>query len=251
MKKRKKKLNENGDSIKDNNVFTVVKNKLNKLLKDNNSLDLSKNDIMNKINDTVYRVNYIVYHTTNFLKLAILKKYSKDEDFKIDTQLVLAIMTNIVSKKINYGRATDNNEILSELIELYNTEYLPIINNDAIVTNEYLSFILAYEAANYMTNLKNNIAMHFTKHLYKVVKVIFNYRSTMKKLSEKEHKKEFSKKVSTFYKDLLKINETQFKSNVKYHCMIKQLKSAFIPIKEKYAEDSINYDIIILFIDKR
>ena len=246
MKKRKKKLDEEGNSIKDNNVFTVVKNKFYKLIKDDNSLGLTKDEIINKINDTVYRVNYIVYHTTNFLKLATLKKFNNDEDFIINTKLVLAVMTNIVSRKSNTRgnhALSDENEILTELKELYNTEYLHLINNDDIVTNEYLSFILPYEAINYMTNLKNNIAMHFTEHLYKVVKVIFNYRKTMNQYRSKEDKKAFSKIVSTFYKDILKIDSKNYKSDVKYHNIITQLKNAFIPTKNKYAEDSINYDI--------
>ena len=199
---------------------------------------------MDKINSVVYRVNYIVFHTTNFLKLATLKKFNKNEDFIIDTKLVLAVMSNIVSKKTNNGRITSvNDESLTELKELYNTEYLQLINNETIVTNEYLSYILAYEASNYMTNLKNNIALHFTEHLYKAVKVIFNYRTTIKKFTTKEDKNKFSKKVSTFYKDLLKINEIDFNSDLKYHNTIKQLKKAFLPIKEKYTENSINYDI--------
>ena len=233
--------------ILENNVFSVTKNKLEKII---NSTEIEKEITINIINDAIYRTNYIVYHTYNFIKVASIILINNNEEIHINKQLIMSIMTHIVSKRITTQGIKPNLEnqtIISKLKAIYDEHYLPLINQDEIVNNDYLTYILSYEANDMLTCIKNNIEMHYTHHLYKLAKIVFNYNEKLSLLDPKSNnykvnKKQLYEQFKKFYTDIVDV-KNNFSSDAIYHDAIKTIKKRYIPKKKTYSKDSISYDI--------
>jgi len=102
----------------------------------------------------------------------------------------------------------ENQAVISKFKNIYDEHYKPLINQDEIVNNDYLTYVLSYEANNILTSIKNNIEMHYTHHLYKLAKIVFNYKEKLSLLDPKsdnykENKKELYGIFKKFYLDIL------------------------------------------------
>ena len=159
-------------------------------------------------------------------------------------------MTHIISKRItNQGIKPnlENQAVISKFKNIYDEHYKPIINQDEIVNNDYLTYILNYEANNILTSIKNNIEMHYTHHLYKLAKIAFNYKEKLSLLDPKsdnykENKKELYKIFKKFYLDIVDVKKN-FSSDAIFHETIKNIRKRYIPKKKKFSNDSISYDV--------
>ena len=60
---------------------------------------------------------------------------------------------------------------LKELTKFYKEHYQPLMVKDDIIYYDKLSYILAYEAIDMITNINNNIQEHFIDHLNKYVNI--------------------------------------------------------------------------------
>lgn len=253
--KRKKKIKDdnidNIDNISDDeyNVFKVVKSRLDKIIKSDEQIDISKFnykklDIIDIINDTVYKINNIVYHTHNFLKLYILHLYHNREQFPtLNRNFIMSIMMNIVSKKKDLrGSKTseETNNIINNLKKFYNEHYKDLINEKDLVYCDYLSFSLTYEADNILTCIKNNITEHYLGHIKKYIRILFNYR---RKLEDKEEDKKIRHTIYNFYLDVINIKNNTYLSDEIYHDIINKIKRKFIPINKKFTKESLHYDL--------
>jgi hypothetical protein len=234
----------------DNNVFKIIKTRLDKIIKSDtqintNEFNYTKNDILNSINDVVYKVNVILYHTHNFLKLYILYLYQNKTEFpNIDRAFLLLIMSYIVSKRkkifCSDKKMSHNNfEIFTNLKQFYNEHYKPLINENELVYSDNLSFTLSYEADNIITCIKNNIKEHFLDHLRKYIRILFNYRT---KLENKTEDNLMKKKIYYFYSDVISKN-SEYQSEKIYHNLINKIKNKFLPQDRKFLKNSIPYDI--------
>ena len=227
-------------------------------------------DVINIINDAVYRTNNIVSHTYNFLKLYFLYLYNNNISFPyINRSFILLIMSQVSKKITNQGRI--NNNIEKEKInKFYLENYKELITEDNLVNNKNLSYILNYEADNIIKNINTNITKHFVKHLKKFLNIKFKEKiksdiikeihlDKLKNIDEfnlnkitnifntKIYKKEIDRKVkSEIYKiltDILNISDDKLISNNKFHKWINKNKYKFIPKKDNYLKKSISYDI--------
>ena len=226
---------------------------------------IKNKDILNIINDSVYRTNNIVFHTYNFLKLYILHLYDNKLELPIINDNFIGIIMNLIStRKTNQGRAPNINtqNILNTLTILYNNNYKEVIIEEDIINNDRLSFILHYEAIDIVKNIKNNIHMHFIKHLTKYIKIKFKFKKTYEIINiidgkdlknqlynniHKDLKKQLynniHKEIKNIIEDILNVSDNNYKSDIKYHEWINKKKYKLIPKKEKYKKNSINYDV--------
>jgi phage tail tube protein FII len=222
----------------------------------NIKIDTNKKTAIDIIHDAVYRVNKIVIHTYNFLKLYILYLYDNNLDIPfINENFVKMVMRVMSSRKDNRGGSKSNKKTIGttkKLITFYNNFYKKTINKDDMVTIDKLGYLLAYEAIDIVKNINNNIKEHYVEHVNKFVNVSLEWKNKIaeiNKMKEKnnEEKKQLRKKLyEDFFnvkKDLLNVENDKMLSPKKYHEWIKIIKYNIIPKKDKYQKNSINYDI--------
>ena len=89
---------------------------------------------------------------------------------------------------------TENNmsKQLKILNKFYNNYYSKLMT-DEILYYDNLPYILAYEAIDMVTNINNNIQMHFIDHVNKYVNIIFDVKNRAKRITEENDDKEIRK----------------------------------------------------------
>ena len=122
---------------------------------------------------------------------------------------------------------------LKELTKFYKEHYQPLMVKDDVIYYDKLSYILAYEAIDMITNINNNIQEHFIDHLNKYVNINFDIKSKRDKITkgnkDKLIRKELHKNLTDEFKkvknDLISftagtiLNDTIFikKNNLNTH----------------------------------
>ena len=236
--KEKKNVDENFDYMKTN--------------KDNFKNILKDNSIMPIIDDLVNRTNKIVIHSYQFLKLFLIHLYDNNQNFPvIDKEYLCDIFKVLTVRNCGSGGYTDKNmpEQLRILTDFYNNVYSKTIFNNEIIYYDKLSYILAYEAIDMITNINNNIQEHFIKHLYKYVNIVFDIKNKSDEITknnkDKQIRKELHKQlydeISKVKKDLISFED--FTSDNKYHDWIKQERIKLFPNKTSFQENNIFYEI--------
>ena len=131
--------------------------------KDNNIIKFdymktNKDNIMNVINspyylsiidDIIFKVNKIVIHTYQFLKLYLIHLYDNKKDFPIiDEDFIGYIFMVLTVRKCGSGGYTDKTmpEQLKLLTKFYNEHYKPLTVNEEVIYYDKLNYVLAYEA---------------------------------------------------------------------------------------------------------
>lgn len=242
MKKAKQKV-----KVKNKDTFDFMKTN-----KDNLNNIIIDQSILPIINDLVIRVNEIVIHTYQFLKLYCLHLYHDNQSLPyIDKEYICDIFKVVTQRKCNSGGYTDGNMPiqLKTLKQFYNLHYKTTINANEILYYDGLPYILAYEAIDMITNINNNIQMHFIDHLNKYVNIMFDVKkkageitkNTPDKIIRKELHKQLYDEFKKVKKDL--ITFTDFTSDEKYHDWINKQQSKLFPNKTSFDKDSVHYDI--------
>ena len=242
MKKAKQKV-----KIKNNETFDYMKTN-----KDNLNNILLDKSILPIINDLVSRTNKIVIHTYQYLKMYCLHLYHNNRPLPlIDKEFICDIFKVVTQRKCNSGGYTENNmpTQLKNLKQFYDLQYKLTINTNEILYYDGLSYILAYEAIDMITNINNNIQMHFIDHLNKYVNIVYDVkgkaREITKQTADKETRKELHKQLYNEFKkvknDLITFND--FTCDEKYHDWINEQHSTLFPNKTSFDKDSIHYDI--------
>ena len=101
-----------------------------------------------------------------------------------------------------------------------------------------------------ITMYENNIKLHYVEYIERYVNIIWKKKDTITKIKD-ENKDEVKQKelVNEFCRQLRKIKTdileiaTEYKSDVKYHNWIKDIKKLITPNKEKYQKDNLYYDL--------
>ena len=201
--------------------FVTVKCVLDKIIiNDKPDCDLKKDDIKTILNDTCFRTNQIVIHTYQFLRLWILNKYHNKLDIPIITEELIKMVMNTLSIKDNRGnKPTDENLILLNEFNKFYEEHYKNLNYENKINSSYLSQIINSMATDILTNIENNIKMHFFKYVNRFVnssfkKVNNDLIEKAKEGTKTQLRKELNKDVYEIKQDL--INNT-LKSNEKYH----------------------------------
>jgi hypothetical protein len=201
--------------------FITVKCVLDKIIIDDKpNCELKKDDIKTILNDTCFRTNQIVIHTYQFLRLWILNKYHNKLDIPIITEELIKMVMNTLSIKDNRGnKPTEDNLILLDEFNKFYEEHYKNLNYENKINSSYLSQIINSMATDMLTNIENNVKMHFFKYVNRFVNSSFKKINSdlLEKAKEGTKtllRKELNKDVYEIKQDL--INNT-LKSNEKYH----------------------------------
>ena len=251
MKKKKQKNNfldskdNNNTDFNDNQqVYKVIKVPLKSVLKKYDNLQPI-------IENTVKEINQLVILGYQFLKLYLLDKFNNHQEFpKINKAFLLDILKTIGINDTTRGKSTNidkikNKSLKDDLKIFYQNVFYKLVNVRPNITNK--SHILEQTAKEMLTNIHNNISIHFIEYLAKYINELFK-NPVSKQIKEnyknKEVRKELYKKLNLEIKQLKndlfhnKIEE----SNSKYHPWIKDNRSLLFPNK---IEISIPYDVKI------
>ena len=233
-----------------NEVFDhmkVNKDSLKNIIKDNN--------IINILYDAIFRVNKIIFHTYNFLKLYILYLYDNNLSIPFINEHFIRIIMKIISiQNDNRGRIPNKKtiKIINKLTIFFDNHYKKTIDSNDIIYSDKLSFILSYEAIDIVKNINTNISSHYVDHLAKFINYKFHLKDRLaeinknKKLSndiKKQLKKNIYQEFSNIKLDILNVKNNKLCSLPKYHSWIKNNKFNLIPRKNNYRKKNINYDI--------
>ena len=239
-KKEKTKKNEedNFDYMKTN------KDNINNIIKDTTILPI--------IHDLVNRTNKIVIHSYQFIKLYCIFCYDNQRSFPIiDKEFICDVFKVVTQRKSNKGGYTDKTmpDSLRVLYDFYHQHYFTTTITDDIIYYDKLPYILAYEAIDMVTNIKNNIQEHFIDHLNKYVHLVFKVKEKSAQITKenkdkvirKELHKQLYDEINKVKKDLISLEEPQ--SIEKYHSWIKEQRNFLYPNKTEFENNNIHYDL--------
>ena len=183
--------------------------------------------------DTCFRTNKIVIQSYQFLRLWILDHYHNNIDIPIITTDTIKMVFSTLTLNNKGGNTPKGNNLimLNNFINFYNNNY-KILYNDDKINGSYLSQILNSMATDMITNIENNIKLHFFKYVKKFVNSSFrNINNTILENTEKGNKIEIRKKLN---KELYEIKEDLLNntllSNSKYHIWINQHRNNIFPV---------------------
>ncbi len=170
--------------------------------------------------DVCFRTNQIVIHTYQFLRLWILHKYKNNLDIpEINfNTLKMAFCALTINSKGGNKPQGDNLKLMEEFEKFYQEHYKKLNYEDKI-NGAYLSQILNSMAIDMLTNIENNIRLHYFKYVNRFVNSSFKKQNNeivekAEKGKKTEIRKQLNKELQEIKQDLL--NNT-LNSNVKYH----------------------------------
>ena len=167
--------------------YKTLKISFSQILKNNNK-DLT----LSIINDALFRVNKIVIHTYQFLRLFNLSTnqiIGKDDKFLELTVNVIGIAMKLFIKTTKRGRKIvgKNKDIYNEFKNFFDEHYSPYFKEDKI-DGQNLSSILNYCKTSILTAIENNIKIHFVDYLNRFVNCSFKpeHEKILEKFKGKE-----------------------------------------------------------------
>jgi len=204
-----------------------------------------------KITDAVIKCNKIVINTLMFIKLYLLDYFEKNNKLpEIDKVFVNSCM-KILCNESTSGRPPKKEikELKDKLTAFYNSDYKPLIK-DTDLDYTHLNTVLDYLTIGIITMYENNIKLHYVEYIERYVNIVWKKKETILKIKEenkeedkqKEIVNEFCKQLRKIKTDILEIT-TEYKSDIKYHNWIKEIKKTITPNKDKYQKDNLYYDL--------
>jgi len=205
-----------------------------------------------KINDAVIRCNKIVINTLMFMKLYLLDYFEKNNTLpEIDKVFVNSCMKILCNENAS-GRPPKKEikELKDKLTNFYNSDYKPLIE-DHNLDYTYLNTVLDYLTIGIITMYENNIKLHYVEYIERYVNIIWKKKETINKIKEnnnldqKEQINEFCRQLRKIKNDILNSSNitTEYKSDIKYHNLINDIKKIITPNKNKYQKDNLYYDL--------
>jgi hypothetical protein len=192
--------------------------------------------------DACFRTNQIVIHTYQFLRLWILQKYNnKIEIPQITKDTIKMVFKSLIKEGRGPKSKGNNSKLLDEFNKFYEEQYKNL-GLDEKLDGSYLSQILDNQSTDMLTNIENNIKLHFYKYVNRFVNSCFkkinnNLVEKAENGKKTEIRKVLSKDVYEIKQDLL--NNT-LKSNKKYHNWINLHRNNIFP---KEFKNSYEFDI--------
>ena len=239
---RRKSLDEYNISI------STVKAPLSKLVRNPN--------LLFQIDDIVVRVNKIVIHTYQFLKLYLLHLHLSNLSFPtIDESFILLCMS-VLTVKDNRGRPpTDENvEIKADLQAFYDSHYYPL--NPEKIDARLLRRVLECEAIDMVKNITNNIKANYINRLQQFVNIDFKLKERIEKIKSSDLSDQVKKyKINAYYtyvrnikQDLMSPVNTPYQSDPDCHVWLDYYKPMVIP-NRPLVKNSIHYDLAVSPLD--
>ena len=232
--------NENIESCK------AVKSSLRSILK-NPEVNLVK------IQEAVVRVNKILIHTLQFLKLFILDHYETHRTLpEINKCLIENIMKTVsVPKHLGRKLKEETFELKTKLSKFYHEHYVELDSDSEILTYINLKEILKYTSQEVITMFENNIKLHFTEYVGRYVNTMWKKKFLIKKIRKMaKTKEERNKRIRNLCNELKKIKQdlldigcqAKYRSKNFYHDWIDEQVMIILPSKE-FEQENVYYDL--------
>ena len=206
---------------------------------------------LHKITDAVIKCNKIVINTLMFMKLYLLNYFEKNNKLPdIDKVFVNSCMKILCNESAaRRPPKKEIKELKDKLTAFYNSDYKPLIK-DTDLDYTHLNTVLDYLTIGIITMYENNIKLHYVEYIERYVNIIWKKKDTITKIKEenkneekqKELINEFCRQLRKIKTDILEIT-TEYKSDIKYHNWIKEIKKTITPNKDKYKKDNLYYDL--------
>ena len=224
-----------------------------------------------KITDAVIKCNKIIINTLMFMKLYLLDYFERNNKLpevselnsetkaktrfnpvlpEIDKVFVNSCMKILCNENVS-GRPPKKEikELKDKLTTFYNSNYKPLIK-DTNLDYTHLNTVLDYLTIGIITMYENNIKLHYVEYIERYVNNVWKKKETIVKIKEenKENDKqkelinEFCRQLGKIKTDILETT-TEYKSDVKYHNWINEIKKIITPNKDKYQKDNLYYDL--------
>lgn len=205
--------------------------------------DIAKDDLdMTKMFDACFRTHKLVIHTYQFLRLWILNKYHNKLDIPLITEDTFKMCFKALLKESQGPKPKrDNLKLYNEFLKFYDDEYKQL-GYDIKLDGTNLSQILGYMSIDMITNVENNIKMHFVKYVKRFVNSCFKKQNNKlidecEKGKKTELRKILNKELYEIKEDLL---NNSLKCNKKYHEWINKHRNNIFPKEYKH---SYEFDI--------
>jgi hypothetical protein len=198
--------------------------------------------IIPKLFDAMMRTHKIVIHTYQFLRLWILNKYNNKLIIPtISDDTIKMAFKSLVEESSGPKPKGSNLDLFNEFNIFYEETYKHL-NYDTKIDAVNLSQILSYMSIDMLTNIENNIKLHFISYIKRFVNS--SYKKNNMELIENTKKGDKTKLRKELNKDLYQIKEDlindTLKSDVKYHEWINEHKQNILP---KEYKNSYEFDI--------
>ena len=209
--------------------YRTIKCPLKSIIKDEDNISV--------LFDAMMRTHKIVIHTYQFLRLWVLNKYHNNIIIPTITEDVIRMaFKSLVQDSSGPKPKGSNLEIYNEFLQFYNSTYKRLGYKEKIDARN-LSQILGYMTTDMITNIENNVKMHFTKYVRRFVNSSFKKQNNeIVKNTEKgkktELRKQFNKELAELKDDLLSDTLT---CNEKYHDWIKEHRNNIFPKEYKHS----------------
>ena len=205
------------------NNYKVIKIRLYRIIKDSESLQI--------LSDAVNRTHQIVIHVYQFLRLWILNKYENNVVIPKITEDILKMSFRALTEHTNGPNPKGDNLKIYEEFKTFNEEVYSKLNYTSKIKSINLSAIIDYQCTDMLTNIENNIEMHFIDYLKQYVNGHFKdeHMSILEKYEGKEKillRKSLRKELKDVKEDLL--NNT-LNSNPNYHTWINENRPKIYP----------------------
>ena len=199
--------------------------------------NLSKQEIIHRVNDAVVRTNQIMKKTYLILRYWVLLKYHQYESVPIITEdVIFAAIKSICITKGEFGqiRKDETKLLISEFHQISPFE---------LEDDSYLSGIFNYQKVTILTNIENNIKAHFPDYLRKYVNIAMEHLYP-ECLANRITKKQFYAEIKKIKNDLL-LNRApqQLTCDSKYHSWVRDQRPKILPKIDD--GDSYYYDVYI------
>jgi hypothetical protein len=206
-------------------------------------------DVKDVVNDAVCKTSTIIYNMYHFLKLYFLHCYNENMVFPFINTMFLRNIVSIITitEKHRGGSKANETNLLKDLKDFYEKNNIsaiipPIINN-------HLAIPIVYELDIALTNIENNIKMHFEKRFIRFIKTLTDYFENIKKFKKEKDKlnkfKQYYNSVFCYFKsnmDALELTKKETKEFFDIDTIIEYKELIF---NEKKTDDDYNilYDI--------
>jgi len=191
---------------------------------------------LEKINDTVYRINHITSHVYMFIRYYVIYLYHAGHELPIIDVSFVKMAKNALTTEKSKGRNVEeiNLNILNKLRNFYDLRYKR--TGYIKVDGSYLSHAFHYESVDMVTNINNNIILNYDKYINKLVNVSwYSYHSELIDNAENgtktQKRKDIKNQINLIKKDLKSPSADVLQSDNHYHEWIKLHKPKLYPVE--------------------
>jgi len=199
------------------------------------------------LDDTIDRVNKIVFQTYAALKAYYLFKIDKNnKNLTFNVQAIRDIMNIITYKKQKKGNTIKETDFTKSFQEFFDNHYKKIMTENDFICRDNLKRLLNYEEDLIITAISNNIQEHFMSHLRFVIMISFGFKEQLDKLKNSKKYEELSKLrgiLNQIVNDIIDVKNRTILSDEKYHKNIILFRDTLLPVKASFEEDSVPYDV--------